>query len=78
MKQKIKFDYFQKTLDTVDFLCYTYLAQRADVAESADATDLKSVGKKFPYRFKSGHRHHDSLKGILYRGVEQPGSSSGS
>ena len=33
------------------------LSTQADVAESADATDLKSVGKKFPYRFKSGHRH---------------------
>jgi len=29
----------------------------AGVAELADATDLKSVGKKFPYRFDSGPRH---------------------
>ena len=31
--------------------------QYAGVAELADATDLKSVGKKFPYRFDSGPRH---------------------
>ncbi len=29
----------------------------ADVAELADARDLKSRGKKFPYRFDPGHRH---------------------
>ena len=29
----------------------------ADVAELADARDLKSRGKKFPYRFAPGHRH---------------------
>lgn len=31
------------------------------VAELADALDLKSNGKKFPYRFKSGRRHLDLL-----------------
>ena len=30
----------------------------AGVAELADATDLKSVGEKSPYRFDSGPRHH--------------------
>ena len=30
----------------------------AGVAELADATDLKSVGWKQPYRFDSGPRHH--------------------
>ena len=29
----------------------------ADVAELADARDLKSRGKKFPYRFDPGQRH---------------------
>ena len=32
----------------------------ADVAELADARDLKSRGKKFPYRFDPGHRHHEN------------------
>jgi hypothetical protein len=31
---------------------------RAGVAELVDATDLKSVGRKLPCRFDSGHRHH--------------------
>ena len=58
-------------------------SKRADVAESADATDLKSVGKKFPYRFKSGHRHQPvrakiRSESFIYRGVEQLGSSLGS
>ena len=30
----------------------------ADVAEQADAWDLKSHGASAPYRFDSGHRHH--------------------
>ena len=30
----------------------------ADVAELADARDLKSRGKRFPCRFDPGHRHH--------------------
>ena len=29
----------------------------ADVAEQADARDLKSLGGKLPYRFKSDHQH---------------------
>ena len=33
----------------------------ADVAELADARDLKSRGKKFPYRFDPGHRHHQRV-----------------
>ena len=47
-------------------------AMNAVVAELADAQDLKSCGPYRPYRFDSGLRHH------IYRGVEQPGSSSGS
>ena len=34
------------------------ITKYADVAELADARDLKSRGKKFPYRFDPGHRHH--------------------
>ena len=34
-----------------------YSKNRADVAELADARDLKSRGKRFPYRFDPGHRH---------------------
>ena len=30
----------------------------AGVAEQADARDLKSLGKRLPYRFDPGHRHH--------------------
>ena len=43
----------------------------AGVAELADATDLKSVGWKQPYRFDSGPRHHqfhigNKPLGLLY------------
>ena len=34
------------------------IVTHAGVAEQADATDLKSVGWKQPYRFDSGPRHH--------------------
>ncbi len=37
----------------------------AEVAELADAQDLKSCGPQRSYRFDSGLRHHK------YRGVEQ-------
>ena len=49
----------------------------AGVAEQADARDLKSRDTKVSYRFDPGHRHHRGIK-TSYRGVEQPGSSSGS
>ena len=43
----------------------------AGVAELADATDLKSVGWRQPYRFDSGPRHHqfhigNKPLGLLY------------
>ena len=48
----------------------------AGVAEQADARDLKSRDTRVSYRFDPGHRHQAGK--IQYRGVEQPGSSSGS
>ena len=53
-----------------------FLGQPAGVAEQADARDLKSRDTQVSYRFDPGHRHHRGIQ--QYRGVEQPGSSSGS
>ena len=52
---------FQKTIDKYGKVCYYIIvrcAQRAGVAELADAQDLKSCGINFPYRFDPGFRHH--------------------
>ena len=38
-------------------LCATIYRSHAGVAKLADARDLKSRGKRFPYRFDPGHRH---------------------
>ena len=38
----------------------------AGVAEQADATDLKSVGWRQPYRFDSGPRHHYRLISVCF------------
>ena len=40
----------------------------ADVAELADARDLKSRGKRFPCRFDPGHRHHKTPAAIRFPG----------
>ena len=47
----------------------------AEVAELADAQDLKSCDPFRSYRFDSDLRHHLIIN---YRGVEQYGSSLGS
>ena len=84
MRQKQK--NFQKGVDKQKKICYTIdceprgtqglLVLFAGVAEQADARDLKSRDTKVSYRFDPGYRHHREK--IAYRGVEQPGSSSGS
>ena len=48
----------------------------AGMAEQADARDLKSRDTKVSYGFDSRFRHQFCK--TEYRGVEQPGSSSGS
>ncbi len=37
---------------------YIVVVMHAEVAELADAQDLKSCGANTPYRFDSGLRHH--------------------
>ena len=52
---------YSNLLDKLKKVCYYIIvssAQRAGVAELADAQDLKSCGINFPYRFDPGFRHH--------------------
>ena len=77
--------FYQKGVDKIKNVCYTIqaiksghirgVANSAGVAKLADARDLKSRGARAPYGFDSRSRHHLNYQ---YRGVEQPGSSSGS
>ena len=52
------------------------IVPRADVAELADASDLKSDGTYLPYRFEPGHRHHRErqapLRGLPFFMVPLP------
>ena len=48
----------KKTIDTAVNSWYNISVVNADVAELADARDLKSRGSYIPYRFDPGHRHH--------------------
>ena len=51
--------FLDKNLDNRFKLCYNILSKTdAEVAELADAQDLKSCGINFPYRFDPGFRHH--------------------
>ena len=57
---------FEGKDDIIIFVVKTrYQVLKAEVAELADAQDLKSCGPYRPYRFDSGLRHQK------HRGVEQ-------
>ena len=65
---------FQKKSLTFTFSCAiinTLSIRQAQVAELADAQDLKSCGKRFPCRFDPGLRHHHGAKLSLLRFVLQ-------
>ena len=65
---------FQKKSLTFTFSCAiinTLSIRQAQVAELADAQDLKSCGKRFPCRFDPGLGHHHGAKLSLLRFVLQ-------
>ena len=53
-------------LDRFRPLMYNTYIILADVAELADASDLKSDGTHLPYRFEPGYRHQRCMQPVLH------------